>query len=391
MKYQRVEKTQLPTVTDPLVGSNHITHSRKVCHKTCRRKDYYRYEMGLRRQKKEAPLRFGGVWHDLLDADAKAPEPLTPKAVAGFVDARYDDEVAQLTTFINDPDELAQKEWKLRCEAETVKVMFTCYREAWRKHPLEITSSEDDFDLPILNPETGRQTPLLRWTGKRDRLGSLNGLPVLVEAKTTSDDIGTDSDYRQHLELDSQLTDYLLSRRQAGQSNLTCVYDITRKPTIKPSTAIPQLDDDDLKIVVDENGVRVFNDRGGKPRQSADKSKGYTMLQRNERPDEWGPRLLVHVRQNMERYFVRVNVTRTEQELDEAAQEQWDIAHDLHDCRKLNRWYKNTGACRGFGRLCEYASICRGDTLLDHGVPEGFRLASHAHEELESDDESEES
>jgi hypothetical protein len=201
-----------------------------------------------------------------------------------------------------------------------------------------------------------------------------------METKTTSEDITVGSDYRNVLAINQQISMYVLACLADGINVETTIYDCIRKPTIKPC-AVPLLDDAGLKIVLDETGERVFKSNG-EPRQTADTAKGYTLQTRDMPPEEWAAKLEQDINERPEFYYQRFEVPRLESDLAEFKAELWDIAQDIHHCRKHNLYYRNTSNCRVFNSLCPYYRICSGELSVENGVPAGFRQAETVHEEL---------
>lgn len=50
-----------------------------------------------------------------------------------------------------------------------------------------------------------------------------------------------------------------------------------------------------------------------------------------------------------------IEITRTDDEVDDFADEIIRLAHEIDTC---GHYYKNTANCRKWGRMCEYASVC---------------------------------
>ena len=53
-----------------------------------------------------------------------------------------------------------------------------------------------------------------------------------------------------------------------------------------------------------------------------------------------------------------LEITRTDEEVEAFREELIAMCMELKDCYKNKRFYKNTCACKAWGRRCEYASIC---------------------------------
>jgi hypothetical protein len=202
---------------------------------------------------------------------------------------------------------------------------------------------------------------------------------ALEELKTCGQDIGPESDYVKRLRIDAQISLYFDAAKKTGHDVQTVLYDIIRKPTIRPKS-IPVLDDAGLKIVLDQtNGQRVFK-KDGEPRRSA--TDGQIMQIRIELPQEYGDRLTADIGERPDFYFARYEIPRLDADLIEARFEFWQMGQLLRDCEKFGRWPRNTGSCIGFGR-CPYFELCTGGYEIESGIiPAGFVRVDDVHQEL---------
>jgi len=358
-----------------IAGSDRLTNSSMGTFRACRLKFYWAYVMGWRPGTVARPLRFGSALHIGLDTLAKG---MGIEAACEAIRDSYAEETARITEHASDVKGI---EYEMSLEAVTVQRLVRGYEVAWRASPVEIIESEGAFDLPIVNPETGRQARIFRQAGRRDRICKLPDSRIaLMETKTASEDIGPDSDYRRVLRLNQQISMYIIAAREEGIKVETVLYDVIRKPGIRP-TDVPILDKDKLKVVVDQSGERVKG-KNKKWRQTADKARGYTLLTAPMTPQQWNARLADDMVRRPEYYFDRFEVARLDSDLDEFRGELWDMAQDIHHCHKSGRWYRNTSACRNFNRLCPYYPLCAGETDTHNGVPAGFRQVENVHEEL---------
>jgi hypothetical protein len=347
--------------------------------KLCRRKFFFTYVLGWRPVYKATPFRFGSGVHLGLDWLAKG---MSPDAAADAIDSFYEAETAAYA----DAPEFQEIAYRLSLECVTVQRLVKGYAWAWRESHIEIVESEKSFDLPIVNPDTGAQARIFRQSGKRDRIGRLpDGRLALMETKTAGEDIGPDSDYRNHLLVNQQVSMYIAAARTEGHDLQTTLYDVIRKPGIRP-TPMPVLDEQGLKVVLDAKGERVKT-KAGKWRETGDKNMGYVLQTTPMTPKQWSARLSTHILENPAYYYQRFEVARLQSDLDEWAQELWAIVQDIHACTKAGRWWRNTDACRYYKRMCPYWTICTGQVACDAGCPVGFRQARHAHEELQEADE----
>ena len=162
----------------------------------------------------------------------------------------------------------------------------------------------------------------------------------------------------------------------------TVLYDVGRKPTIKP-TKVPILDRLGAKIVLDERGNRVLTAKK-EFRQTGDKEKGYVLQERPMTPEEWGEKLNSDIAERPDFYFQRQEIPRMDADLEEYQFELWDIQRTIRDAQLNDRHYRtvNKNSC-GY---CTYFSICSNSGFNINELPEGFVRVSDIHPELEREE-----
>lgn len=339
-----------------LQGENVLTHSRMQCAKTCPRRHYFQYELGVRRDTTSTPLRIGSAFHLGRDLRAKGHtrEEAIDIAIAGY-------EV--LPKWATDDDLV--REWMY--ERETVACLLNGYFWWWEEgghEPditiIELVESEKAFELPIRNPETGAASTMFRVAGKRDAIAKFaDGRIKVLETKTTGDDVTPGSDYWLRLRLDQQISLYMLSAQEDGIDVESVVYDVVKKPTIKPYKA------------------------------TAAESKKYTkdgklyanMRENAESPAEWRERLTSDIQERPQYYFARREIPRLPSDLDTFRLELWQQAASIREARKSGRWFRNTGACISPYR-CDYLDICHNEIDVTEPPP-GFVRVLNIHPELQ--------
>lgn len=334
-----------------------ITHSRQNCFKVCRRKHWFEYELGIRRVDAAKALRIGIAFHAALEHDS-----------AWEIDEAYK----------TCPESVDFHDWDI--ERETVIRLFTGHQWRWHNMPLKRITTEQAFRIPLVNPATGMASRIFDLAGVIDGIIELEDDRLAVhEYKTSSDSLDSDAELWRRLRIDQQITLYVYAARQLG-FNVDCVlYDVTRKPTIKP-TDVPLLDSDDLKIVFDEHGGRVYT-KQNKPRQTGDKAKGYTLQVRPMTVAEWGNKLTTDIWERPDYYYARMEVPRLDQDIDECIAELWEIQKTMRDAQLNNRHYRtcNKDTCS----WCSYFDLCTtGFNPESDSLPEGFERVSNVHPEL---------
>ena len=363
-----------------------LTNSSASCFKRCPREWRFRYRQGIRPASDTPPLRIGSAVHDALDMRRKGADR---EAVVQAIDARY---AAQPTRDMDDAVELD-------VERVIVHALVDGYYKAWahdysRLHdigtedmnylhpltPVRVVASELSFELPLRNPATNRAVRLFKRAGKIDAINELaDGRVAIFETKTTGDNIEDTSDYWTVLGIDPQISGYLCAAQDLNIPAETIVYDVIHKPGMRPC-AVPLLDENKVKIVLDEQGVRVKNKDGKTWKQSGDSALGYTLQTRPETPAEYDVRLRADIAARPEYYYARREIPRLTSDLDDYRAELVQVAQTMQDAISKGRFYRNTSSCRSM-RRCEYLPICA-NGLDPSNPPSGFVVVSDLHPEL---------
>lgn len=308
-----------------------LTHSRMSCFRSCPRKHYLRYELGLTAETDDMPRKFGTAFHALLEARDK-----------GTIE----------TTDLSSLDEY---------DRAAVIEMFSAHCAYMQKGEdnLEVVAAELEFDIPLKNPETGYSSSIYRLAGKIDRIVKLaDGRLALMEYKTTSRDFSPGAEYWQRLHLDQQLSIYVIAARELGYDVETILYDVTRRPALRPYKATPA---EARKYTKD--GRLYANQR-----------------EEDESPEDFGKRLENDIDERPEHYFARIEIARLEADLDECRAELWDQSQALREAQRAGRWYRNPNNC--FATFtCEFVPICQ-MSALDVITPAGFVRQLSVHPEL---------
>lgn len=335
-----------------------LTASRMASMLTCPRAHFWRYENGLKREESATALRFGSAWHRAMQ-----------KRWEGYA---YRDELFEAMTGDEQFDELT---------LATLSGLLLAYLQHYGDAEAVQVKPEHEFELPIAGSRT------FNAAGKIDGLGVMpDGTQVLVEHKTCGQDIGPDSDYWLRLRANPQLFQYVDAARAAGWEIRTVIYDVVRKPSIRPKQ-IPLLDEEGLKVVLDnETGERV-RAKNGKPRQSA--GQGMTLQTREESPEEYSARLYEDACARPEFYFQRREVPILDDDLQEFCEQRVQVARMILDRRRQQRsaplperaWPRNLNGMTC--PFCAFSEFCLQNVRPDlNHPPVGFTVQA-PHEELE--------
>ena len=344
-----------------------LTHSRMSSFKSCRKSHYYSYEMGLRRSIDAKALRMGSAFHAGVEV----------LGLGGDVNKACEAAYVEYGTC---PDAYDLHEWNL--EAETVARLVSGYEWRWRSMPLEYIAVELPFRLPLINPETNGVSKTFDLAGKIDAIVQMeDGRQAVKETKLFGDDIGVDSDLWPRMRMDQQISLYLNAARRLGHNVETVLYDVARKPTIKPG-AVPILDELGVKIVLDSHGDRVKT-AGKLWRQTGDTEKGYVLQTRPMTIEEWGSKLTDDIVARPDYYFARVEIPRMEADLKEFDQEAWEVGKSIRDAQLKNAHYRTVS--KTTCSFCSYFNLCSSGVELGSVAPQGFEFISNRNPELQTE------
>ncbi len=340
-----------------------LTNSRCGSYQKCQLQHWFSYEIGLRRIVDPQPLRMGSAGHFGLETLRKTDDV---DAACHAVYEYYDS--------LNLPPIDG-----IDYEMATVSTLVGGYALRWWGGGIGIVETELEFNLPLVNPETGSKSRLFQLAGKIDGIDRLeDGRIAVTEHKFLNDDISQDSFLWQQLQLNPQITIYTLAARMMGYDVDCVLYDVIRKPTIKP-TDVPLRDENDCKVVVDKSGSRVFK-KDGSPRESASTKEGFALKTRPMEVMEWVEKLNADIIARQEFYYCRQEIVRLEMDLEEGSFHLWRLAKAIRECQKSGAWLRTCAfnTCK----FCGYFNLCRTGWKPEQGVPEGFYISDTKHPEL---------
>ena len=308
-----------------------LTNSMRNKFASCHRAFKFCYEDLKRPIKTSDALNFGTAMHSMLEGYWNGKVPMLPA---------MDDSYQEMTLL----------------------ALFEGYQKRWLESDrmtYETIGTEMRFDAPLMNPETGGVSKTFHLSGKIDALAKekATGKVVIVEHKTTSQDIGPGSDYWRKLPIDGQVSGYYCGAEALGHEASTCLYDVIRKPTIKPYKATPE-------------DKRKYNKDG---------SLSKACREFDETPDEWYERLSADIASRPDYYYARIEISRSDNDLLEYLFDMWAVSREIADAERMNRWSRNSQACSVYG-TCEYFGVCTGESNLDDVTL--FRKAEKENEEL---------
>ncbi len=329
----------------PRVHLNVLSNSAIACYRACPRQFKYQYVQKRRTRRGSEALRFGSFFHCGLNAwwgavgDAAVKLEAALLAMRARADANPEDA---------DPFELVKAE-----------ELILGYSVRWGDAGYETIAVEKEFDVPLVNPETGHASKTYRVQGAIDVVAKKDGKLYQVEHKTTSSDITPGADYwRKVSALDPQVSTYLMAARAAGYTLDSCVYDVVRKVGLRPGKATPE---ESRKYTKD--GLLYKTQR-----------------EHDETPEEFRERVRSNIAESPERFYARGPVVRLEEDEKENAGDMWQTAAMIRMSENSGHFPRNPGACEKFGSFCDYFDVCSGITSINDDSR--FRTAERAHEEL---------
>ena len=304
-----------------------LTSTALATFRACPRKYRNRYVLRLARARKATPLRFGGAFHlglEMRQREGVLYDPIET-ATAGY-DCR--------------PDWADPVDWAV--ERETLRQLLAGHFWRYEQDNIEYVAVEQSFEVPLVNPGSGRRNRKFALAGKIDGIVRLaDGRLAVLEFKTAGEDIDPSSEYWPRLRCDGQISMYVLAARALGYDVATVLYDVTRKPTIR--------------------------------------------LRKNETPQEYSQRLFEDINARPDYYYQRREVPRLEDELAEFRCELWQQAQSIREAVKHDRWYRSVS--RLTCAYCEFSELCFNAVRIDPACPpSGFEILADPHPELASEE-----
>ena len=234
--------------------------------------------------------------------------------------------------------------------------MITAYHEQWVgvSSAWRLVATEGVLSSDLTNLETGRASRSFGLAGKIDKIIEVDGRLVVVDHKTTSQNIvDPAAPYWRQLQVDNQGQFYWCLALSNGLQVDRVVWDVAFKSSSRPR----KLTKADLSEI--EKRGTYFS------RQCSDDAISHAVSQGNENPELFGWRIAHN--HSTKSYFQRGTLPRSQQELVDFNAQTWDIAQDMLATRRSRRHHKNPSACMLYNSPCEYLGVCSGyDTIDSH-------------------------
>lgn len=345
-----------------------LTNTALSTFRQCEMKYGWRYHAQIEKAGSSKPLRFGTAFHLGLDS-------LLSTFDIDVATARIFELYARHAGAFTTEDELA-------VERQTVAALVVAWWNFWGwefgpEGSLVLEGSEETFSgMRIKNPWSGGTVHRYRLAGKIDRRvrqftneQRSESRLLLWEHKTTSDSIDPTSPYWLRLRLDPQISLYWNAcKEHLGQVPDGIIYDVTRKPQIRPSQ-------------VTKTQAATLRTTGTYFGVSLDDSQVSTQ---RETPAMYAARLVATIAEQPDRYFGRIIVPRLESELAWSQAQIFLTQQRIAAARRTGSFLRNESACiSSFGR-CPFLPLCSAGMTpgQDFEPPEGYVRLSDPNPEL---------
>lgn len=347
--------------------------------------------------------RVGTNWHKLHETYREACRSNDP-AISGSATPVCDPVSVVMqklaSMYENVPTGFDAKAWEIERTVLAVSFMAHCW--CHQGSNIETLATELRFVIPLYHPKTGM--PLRRdeveCSGTIDWVTRQGNRIGFIDYKSTTRSIDTDSDFWNHLRLDTQISMYTsalhylhildtygvssIPGANADDVVMGAIYDVWHRPTIKPS----MLTQKETAALLDESGkheycgavfaTRVEPGEGDAVRVFIDDvetevemgKKGYAI---RESPGMYGARLMQDIQARPHYYFVRREIARTQQDIVQFRGQLYSTYQAIKTARDTGHWIQNEHSCDSMFK-CPFTKICYNNIDVSNGqIPEGFR------------------
>lgn len=258
--------------------------------------------------------------------------------------------------------------------AAKCRALLAGYDFRWAQVPFVVESVEQTVIADLTNPSTGKTSRNFRLAGKIDAIGSRDNRRIIVDHKTTSDDIeDPNGAYWRQLVVESQPTMYMILELSHGREVDYAMWDVVRKPSISP------------KKLTKAERASIVSDRRYFNRPVTQDDLDAMQVSERETLHLYENRLAHDcIEERPNRYFARRPVQRLDHEIVEFAEELWqhgqDILHSRRECKSRGTLPpRNSGACMLYGSPCKFLGIC---SNYDEPTSDRWQKKQFAHPEL---------
>lgn len=350
-----------------------LTSSRIKLRRTCPRADFYKYELGLVSTAPESgATAFGTAIHAGLESWWRSWQTVDGYgALEGALSALGSSEPLQADPYVY----------------ARATAMLLAYDARWSRWAAGVTvlGVEVPFATELRHPLTGQAARTWAVAGKIDLIVRLtDGRVALADHKTTSADARSGSDYSRRLTLDPQVSTYFLGCEALGMPADLALWDVLRKPDVRPLLATPEESraytkardrackecakkksapaphfDDDAGVWC--AGGRVQTDPGGALKAG--------QREHDETPEAYQERCMAALADDgPESALSHIEVVRSSTEVEAHGWALWHTVREIEETRAavqkaggdVRAVPQNADACLKHGTPCPYLPLCEG-------------------------------
>ena len=220
------------------------------------------------------------------------------------------------------------------------RALVQAYALRWKGSELEITDVNVPFEVDVQGIVVVGEIDAVGWQHKRR---------VLMDTKTTSEDISAGSPYwRRITHADPQVTTYLLAARVLGWEAAFMVWDVIRKTQLERYLATP-------------TEKRKYT----KPTKAEPTPRLYANQREVDETDaEFEVRVLEDIEKRPDWYFARNTIVRYEGEHEAHVRDLKGTVHLMQVVRDMDEPPRNVHSCFQYGSECPYFSVCTGEAKI---------------------------
>lgn len=373
--------------------------------KACPYRYYAKYILGIRKEEDSEALRVGSNWHEIQDvvtnkpgsvcvpcANLEANDPECPLCEGtGFLPENLMKAVMRVLSkaYAALPSGMDQE--KADIERTILLYSLTGYNWHYSEDEVEVLARELEFEHRLIS-STGRALPDVTVQGKIDKLVRYRGKLAIMEHKSTSKSVDSDSSFWAHLNLDVQTTLYIEAVQKMQIDGELAPYGVkSDEPLIntilydawhKPGIGQKFITQGESKKFVGDGwycgqqftvlkGEAFIHVNGIEAEIKPGKKAG--TFQIRETPDMFGARLLRDIVDRTDFYFARKELSKTEDEMNRFRREVLSIYRDIRGKLKSDSFYHNEKQCEATFK-CDYTAQCyTGEVLDSENPPDGFK------------------
>lgn len=242
-----------------------------------------------------------------------------------------------------------------------VEAMLFGYERVWGGEDVTVLGVEQEFQFPLPRLD-GTNDPDWLVGGSIDLVARWRGKLKFFDHKSSSEDTGAGSAYRQRLVMNGQITHYLLAAESLGLEPDGFVFDVLTKPQQKPQRATPV-----------EN--RKYYVKGPQKGQLWKDQRAI-----DETPVEYRDRCVDAMREKLSDFFARIDVPRFDEDRDAYLADLNAVTTLIDTVAHHGLRAHSVDNCVTHGRECQFFALCsRTSNLSDRAA---FRKKPTIHGEL---------